>query len=188
MTTANYFNFKTVNEIVEFQNKLKTDQANILGNDIKQHIIYTSKSFYIYNETSKLWVNNETSLFFSYLCKYLSNTVAHVKSICEANKVVLYCLCKHRTKTCDTCIGVAIMKVMNNFDNDSYIQTIEKRMTINIRDDQNLTKLDSQCDYLPIKDGKKINLQTLEVTERTKEDYFTSFCNVSLEKDIKHAG
>ena len=61
MTTANYFNFKTLQEIVKIQNKLKTDQANILGSDIKQHIIYTAKSFYIYNEAS-----NETSLFFSY--------------------------------------------------------------------------------------------------------------------------
>ena len=57
MTTRNYFNFKTVNEIVEFQSKLKTDQANMIGDDIKPHIIYTSKSFYICNETSKLWEN-----------------------------------------------------------------------------------------------------------------------------------
>ena len=34
MTTRNYFNFKTVNEIVEFQSKLKTDQANMIGDDI----------------------------------------------------------------------------------------------------------------------------------------------------------
>ena len=46
---------------------------------------------------------------------------------------------------------------MINFDNDSYIQTIEKRMTINIMDDQNLTKLDSHCDFLPVRYGKKIN-------------------------------
>ena len=54
-------------------------------------------------------------------------------------------------------------------------------------DDQNLTKLDSQCDYLPIRDGKKINLRTLEVIYRTKEDYFTSFCNVRLVKETKNA-
>ncbi len=33
MTTRNYLNFKTVNEIIEFQSKLKTDQANILRYD-----------------------------------------------------------------------------------------------------------------------------------------------------------
>ncbi len=79
MTTRNFFNFKTAKEIAEFQSKLKTDQANVIGNDIKPHVIYTSKSFYIYNETNKLWENKDTSLFFSYLCNYLSNTVAHIK-------------------------------------------------------------------------------------------------------------
>jgi hypothetical protein len=38
--------------------------------------------------------------------------------------------------------------------------------------------LDSNPDFLPINNGKKINLKTLEITDRTYYDHFTYFSPV----------
>ena len=39
--------------------------------------------------------------------------------------------------------------------------------------------MDSNPDFLPINNGKKINLKTLEITDRTYHDYFTYYSPVS---------
>ncbi len=73
---------------------------------ILNHISYIHPSHFTF-ETKQVNCGriNTTSLFFSYLCKYLSNTVAHVKALCEESKIVLHCICKQRNKTCDTYVG-----------------------------------------------------------------------------------
>ena len=59
------------------------------------------------------------------------------------------------------------------YDKKTYITDIILRSITNLFDKQFITILDSNPDFLPINNGKKNNLKTLEITDRTYYDYFT---------------
>jgi hypothetical protein len=54
----------------------------------------------------------------------------------------------------------------------TYIKDIIERLYSNLYDKDFRIKLDDSRDQLPIKDGLKINLKTLEITEITINDFF----------------
>ena len=65
------------------------------------------------------------------------------------------------------------------FDKETFINEIIRRSISYLNDVQFITILDSKPDFLAINNGKKINLKTLEITDRTFDDYFTYYSPVS---------
>ena len=87
-------------------------------------------------------------------------------------------LVKNSKDEIDKYILKQIEKLCHEFDQDSYHKKIINRSITSIYDIQFLSKLDNNADFLPINNGKKINLKTLEITDRTYHDYFTYFSPV----------
>src|SRR5690606_30192250 len=57
-----------------------------------------------------------------------------------------------------------IEALIKDFDKASYVTDIMKRSLINLYDEVYIVQLNNKHDYLPIMNGKKINLRTLEIT------------------------
>ncbi len=179
--------FKTVREIVYFAKLTKTEQANLFAKELKIIVKMNSgKDYYIYNDNSKLWQFQNKSCFYSYLCNYLGNTGALIKTVCHSANVLPYCSCEKRRTDCG-CDGNLISKLLVLFDNGTYIDLIEKRIIGLIIDPEFEKSLNCTTNTLPIKDGKKINLKTLEITDRVAEDYYSFFCNVGYVKKTPNA-
>ena len=80
-----------------------------------------------------------------------------------------------------------IEKQIQQLDTTGYINNVLKRSSGKLQKDDFVTLLDYKRDYLAIKDCKKINLRTLEVSDRQKDDYFTFFSDVEYVDNTPHA-
>jgi phage/plasmid-associated DNA primase len=67
-----------------------------------------------------------------------------------------------------------VKKQIAKFDSDRYHATLLKRSTGKLRNNQFVKILNAQPHLFPIRNGRKMDFRTLEMTDRTKEDYFTS--------------
>jgi len=80
-----------------------------------------------------------------------------------------------------------IDKLLKSLEKRTFMKELFERGLGDLVDNDIVSKFDILDDYLPILNCKKINLRTLVVTERTKEDYFTFECPVKLKNKTKHA-
>ncbi len=180
-------NYKTVKEVVDFCKLTKTEQSNRFAGDLQSSIkMDVGKNYYIYNETTKLWEYNSKSCFYTFLCNYLANCINTIKTVCSTANIKPFCCCEVRRKEC-SCNGNQISIFLDKLDSSTYIDLIEKRALGILIDPDFVKQLNCSNDSLPIKDGKKINFKTLEVTDRTSEDYYSFFCNVELVKKTPNA-
>ena len=76
-------------------------------------------------------------------------------------------LLKNSKEEVDEYILKEIKASIKLYDKKTYITDIIQRSLTNLFDKQFITILDSNPDFLPINNGKKINLKTLEITNRT---------------------
>jgi hypothetical protein len=128
----------------------------------------SNDSLYYYNDIEKLWTNIDKIQFDSFVYNFFDNTATEIKVLLNKSKDEI-----------DDYILKKIKASFKLFDKTRYINDIIKRSISNLHDVQFLTVLDSNPVFLPINNGKKINLKTLEISDRTCHDYFTYYSPVS---------
>ena len=144
----------------------------------QQFLEHNNTKYYKYDEQKKIWINLKEVEFTGFIYCWLNDTAKQIKKIVrqldddEAEEI------KDDKR---------IKCVIQNFDKTSYITTIINRCKVYLYDEEFVKQMNDVSDYLPIKNGMKINLKTLEVTERTHEDRFTFECPVSLTKSTEVA-
>lgn len=177
--------FKSLKEIKNFLAMNKTDHANyyvkMMQDDIK--IIGKEQDVYFYDKCSKLWKCETKEVYNGCMADFLNETG---KSLLKCYKKIVAAM-----EEMDDDENIKILKQINtlktNFDSSSYINDIITRSTGKLQDNKFVTKLNNTADYFPIKFGKKVDLRTLEVTDRVKQDYFSIECPVDMTKHTKHA-
>ena len=165
--------FNSVQEVNSFYKDTKTNQANIIFDTLKKYVKTTGKNkdVYYYNKISKLWVCCDYEDYTNFFYKFFNNTITDIKKLPS-----------------DDLYKNVIDKVCKEFDKKSYIIEVSDIMAGDLKDLSIISKLNNNPDYLPLKNGKKIHFKTLEVVDRTEDDYFTYESPVNyLDKELKNA-
>ena len=178
--------FKTVAEIVAFAGMSVTNQSKLIATAISVEIKKNGKSFYFYNKETKLWEEKDIDSLFSVLSMYFGNVDQHIRAICDKANVKPYCCCELRDSNCN-CSGNQIRKLISLIDQSKYIRDIEARIADLITDNNFIKLLNAMPNMYPLKNGKKIDLKTLKITDRTALDYFTFESNCQYVKETPKA-
>jgi hypothetical protein len=106
----------------------------------------SNDSLYSYNDIEKLWTDIDKIQFDSFVYNCFDNTTTKIQVLLTNSKDEI-----------DEYILKQIKASCKPFDKTTYINDIIKRYLYDV---QFLTILDSNPDFLPINNGKKINLKT----------------------------
>lgn len=168
---AHGFRFNSINEICEFCAMTITDQSNYFMTHVKDRVkAYGEKTrYFIYDENKRLWVDTKDSEFLSFMYNWYNQTTKNIRQLIGELQ------------------DKRIQTLINNFDKSSYINNIIDRCKGNLYDEDFVKTMNAMNEYLPILEGKKINLKTGEVTDRVKEDKFTFECQVKMTESTKNA-
>ena len=141
--------------------KSKTSQSSYFSSVVSQHFkVVSEKNVYYYNCKTKLYTSVDRAQFEGYVYSFFDNTTKLIKRILK------------NTDDVNDAIEKSIKDLCKEFDKEAYISTIIKRSYTNLYNGDLISQLNSQAHIFPLKGGKKINFKTLEVSERTKEDFF----------------
>jgi hypothetical protein len=157
--------FKSLSEIRSFLHLNKTDLANYYAKNMKDSIkiIGKEQDVYFYHEKQKLWKCETKEVYDAFMADYLN----------ETGKALMKCYKKLSANDDDDDeekkLKKDIKKKQLDFDSQPYISTLITRSTGKLQDNKFVIKLNTNPDFLPIKDGKKVNLKTGELTDRTKK-------------------
>ncbi len=163
------FGFKTIQQINDYRFLSTTKQSDYFAKCIfKYYRVISDDIIYYYNKTSRLWLEVDKGEYDSFVYHFFDNTSTKIKRILR------------KTKNIDEQVEKAIKKLCDLFDQKTYLNDIISRSFSNLKQPQFITKLNDDKDFLPIQTGKKINLKTLQITDRTSEDYFTYECPVNF--------
>jgi len=153
-----------IQKLKDFKNfmlKTKTEQADIIMTQMKEYIIANDKIIYYYNEKLRLWLEVDENQYNKYIYDFLLNTTKHIRNLMKNEDL------EDEEKA-------KINKFLSGcFDEDKYITTIIKRSFTLLYNSNFIPLLDSAKEFFPIKNGRKINFKTLEITQRTNKDFFT---------------
>ena len=174
------FTFSTFQELKKFIMQTKTEHAEqfyILMKDNIKMITFKSKAsppdVYYYEEDTKLWILLTRSKFTTYL-KFFYNKVGK-----QINAQYYEELSKNAEEIgADKNLITKLNQLIGLFDSDSFYSSLESTMDGLFEDQEFIKKLDNKKEFMPIKNGKKIDLRTLEISDRNKDDYFTFFSDV----------
>lgn len=151
----------------------------------RKHVkIISCKPFfgYIWNDKTVLWIPINSS---TYLCKIVSNIlVNHIEEQLKIIKELLKVEDTGLTTSCKATIHL-FQKEINNICNIHYIEAIIKFSTPSLLDNNFQTFINNYEAILPISEGRKINLRTLEITDRTISDFFDSELSVTYTDEMK---
>lgn len=111
---------------------------------------------YMYNEKTRLW----NKIYPEFLCNIVSTTLRPMMKEMEKSNPDLY--------------GPVLTRVLKT----SGASAIARQASKELFDKNFFLSLNRSPDFLPIKDGKLLNLTTLEVRDRVETDYFTFECPV----------
>lgn len=166
------FGFKNITEVSKFRLLPRTAQSNYLTKYISPCIraMNNKDILYFFNVKTGTWVLVDKPQYENYIYDFLLNSATKIKKIMKREEVEDDIIVKTR--------GLCDM-----FDNRAFIDDLIKRSFTKLYDTTFLPLLNASKNYLPIKGGKKINLETLEVSERLVTDYFTYECPVDYLKD-----
>lgn len=146
-----------------------TDRAKQFATLIRASIKGIDKDFvYYYDSELNIWNKSFMNDFINYTFDFFSATSKNIK------KVYLETHDKdetNRNKLINNLIGL--------LDKRTYIEDIAKRTYSYILDSDFITRLDTAPNLFSISNGQKIDLRTLEVTKRTKEDYLSNESTVN---------
>ena len=162
---ARTLKISSVGDFKRFMFKTKTEQADIIMKQIREHIVVSDKLIYYYNENIKLWVNVDEKQYDKLLYDFLLNTTKKVKKLIRKKQ--------YKDEITDTEVKEINDFLNKKFDEESYINTIIKRSSSLLYNSNFVSLLDSSKEYFPIKNGRKINFRTLEISSRTNLDFFT---------------
>jgi P4 family phage/plasmid primase-like protien len=136
----------------------------ILGNRLKVHIDKEKEEnkpkYYLYNNDTKLYEKLKQEKLTKHIIDLLINKISTFIETDELNKI------KNKlTKY------VYYKDIINNISTDNEHNDFIKMLNL------------GKDKYLPIKNGKKINLETLEVIDRNENDYYDFELNVNYTKN-----
>lgn len=170
------FNFKTIDEINKYRFESVTDQSNIFTKLISNTFrVISDECIYYFNENNKLWEIAKSKEFESFVYDFFNNTSKEIKKLLKI------------TVDIDDQVEKKIKELCGTFDTDAYINKIIKRSTSKLTQCDFLSLLDSKEDYLPIKNGKVINLRNLEIRDRKYDDFFSYESPVDYVKSTPNA-
>ena len=73
-----------------------------------------------------------------------------------------------------------IGKLINNLKNRSFKTSVFKEIGDKIKDNNFIDDMNKKINYLPIKNKKMLNIETLNIEERTEKFKFNYYCNVDF--------
>jgi P4 family phage/plasmid primase-like protien len=144
----------------------------------KSHVCVCMKPLTFYSYVNNVWIENEgvtirnemtiqLTKAYEIYNKYLTEVIG----ILDKNDPEYEVVNKKLNKLCDlnVCAGKTIYKnsMLKEFSDLTF-------------DTDFVNKINKKMYHLPLSGGKIINLSTLEITDRKKEDYFTYECPVSF--------
>jgi P4 family phage/plasmid primase-like protien len=162
--------FNSLKNLNSFVNMTVTDQANFYALTLKDDIKILGKmqEIYFYDEITKLWKVESPEVYASYFMNFFNNTAKQMKKDFR-----LYTIEMDEDDSLYKNMQTSMLKLIKLFDNKNYITDIIDRSIGKLQDNGFVLKLNNSPDIFPIKNGLKIDLKTLQISERTKEDYFT---------------
>ena len=126
---------------------------------------------YIYDDEQKLWQRRTWKVLQHWFQEHLVEELKKQRTECASNEE----LTKEYTKWIRKCRDTRDVKMI--------YEVLSKKHALNEEFEEGLNKAET---LLPTRGGLVIDLKTLEVRERTKEDYFTYECPVEfLGKNVK---
>jgi P4 family phage/plasmid primase-like protien len=137
-----------------------------------------SETVYYYNKNSKLWECVSDKSYESFMYAFLNKVAKSMKVMkngIDPDEEYLQAIKKK------------IEKQIEMLDQTAHINNIIKRSSGLLQKDDFVTLLDSKKEYMAMKDRKKINLKTLEVSDIEKTDYFTFFSDVEYVENTPNA-
>jgi P4 family phage/plasmid primase-like protien len=179
------------NKITESLNGSHYDLAEIFYNMYgKDNVRITSQkdlSCFIWNDKTKLWVETGKET----LCRNISYTLTPIYSKIGTN--ILGDLAQCRDKGEEAMHNARlkqVQKLITSCRSTPYINNIVKAYAgFDIDSTFETDIINRNKHELPIRDGKIINLKTLEIRQRTKEDYWSFECDVDFlgeKADLNH--
>lgn len=157
---------KLFNEVYGYDNIRITSQKDLTN--------------FTWNSKDKLWIESGKES----LKKLVSDTLApiYVKICSDIFKKIAEC--PKGDKGTEAMLNAKLkraQKMVNNIKSSPYINNVCTGIGgYDINKDFETKIMNKSTHELPIKDGKIINLKTLEVRDRTKEDYWSFECPVSF--------
>ena len=134
-------------------------------------------SWVSYDDETKLFLTQYDNQFTTYLSRFINN-----------NHFVLHKLVKQLVANDTDEFEIEnLKKLSKTFKSSKYLTDIKTSIKGCLYDTDFDLKLNSANDLLPLKNGKIINLKTLEIRDRTHRDLFTFECPVSFVKETPHA-
>ncbi len=129
-----------------------------------------------------MWVEIDDKQFESYVYDFYDKSASQIKSIVK----------KEYQDDDDDDEAVKTvkkqMKVLTDlFDSSGYISNIIKRARPKLYNVKFLTELNNAHSFYPLANGKKIDMKTMEITDRTQQDFFTYCADVSYVEETPNA-
>jgi len=170
--------FASLKEIKNFVNMTKTDTANYFYELVKDSIKIIGKELdvYYYDSNKKLWCCVTKEVYVNAIADYFNDIS---KTLLKSFKK--YSVVDEDDDEDDSEINKLrklIQSKQKELDSTNYINAIIERSTGKLQDNTFATKLNSDHNFLPIKNGKKISLINGELQDRTKNDLFNFECDV----------
>jgi P4 family phage/plasmid primase-like protien len=170
--------FKDLKELQKILRMNKTDFADHFYNTMKDKIkiVGNDQDVYFYDQELKLWISKTREVYNAFVCDYLNDTGK-----------AMFKFYKKLEADSEDDIDDEMMKLKadinlmrKHFDSSEYISAIQKRSTGKFQNNEFVTTLNMKHDFLPIQNGKKVNLITGEIDDRKEDDYFTFECPVNI--------
>lgn len=183
MTTEFKLNFKDGYEIQKFSKMNNYEQSEFIATQLKDYVkistpVEGNVIYYIYDMESKLWKMCSQKTYNGIMAKYFYTSSKQVK---DTRKDVIKLLDDDESISE---IKAVYDKVLKDFDSIAYINKINERLIYMLSDNEFCKTLNTVPHIFPLKNGKKINFKTLEVSERTKDDLCTFECNLDYKDDV----
>jgi len=143
--------------------------AQIFSEIYKEKLIIIDENGegYLFNETEKIYVNYGTT--------YLSHLIS--KALCPIVDKYIQIYTKLEDDITKAKLR-EIRSVKKYILSTKGCKQIYQKVICNLLDTKFYNNLDNNDTFLPIKNGKIINIKTCEVRDRTNKDYFTFECPV----------
>jgi len=157
-----HFNFINIDDVNKYSYMTRTSQAIYLAEEIQNYIkIIDKHNVYYFNINLKLWVLISDHEYSNFIIDFFNESSKVIKRLKQEANDIPDVQIKELKTLCTL------------FDNMTYIEDIIKRSHSRLFDKDFMTNLDRKPEMFPIKDGKQLNLKTLEITDRTIHDYFS---------------
>ena len=181
--------FGSLKDVKNFVSMTKTDTANYFYKLVKDSIkiIGKEQDVYYYDSNKKLWCCVTKEVYVNAIADYFNDIS---KALYKSFKKFSVMDEDDENDEDDEMIKKLKKQVQDkqkDLDSSAYINVIIERSTGKLQDNAFTTKLNSDHNFLPVKNGKKISLVNGKLFNRTKTDLFTFECDVEKVEETPKA-